>query len=259
VFYEIWRKEGESQMDKKGYLKQVRGMLVMIMVGTVIIGTTTGWSWRKKVNSPKITLPGGWVGADWTGSGKATLFDGFTDGKDMLEYASIVDGALKFDTAATPSISGGFGTPTQPFGKRFKTLIVIARVKAASTDTAAIDFDLKAAGYRQRVQLTKGNTIQIYGESGSVKYKELNLTDWHTYLITYTKTDAGLLTNIYIDGATIPTVTGTAPNVSEQTIFRMGDGSGSTGYSGFIDWVYYTTDNTVTPENLQLPPGVSLK
>jgi hypothetical protein len=247
-------------MDKKEYLKQIRGILVMIMVGTIIIGTTTGWSWGKKDNSQKAAaLPGGWVGTDWTGTGKATLFDGFTDGKEMLAYADVVDGALKFDTTANPSVSGGFGAPEKLFGKDFQTLMVIARVKAASTDAAAIDFDLRAAGYRQRVQLTKSNTIQIFDVSGSVKYKELNLREWHTYLITYTKTATGLLTNIYVDGATAPVVTGTAANATEKTSFRLGDGSGSTGYSSLIDWVYYTTDSTVTSEKPQLPPGISLQ
>jgi hypothetical protein len=246
---------------KTRHFKPVLGMLTLLLTGSVILGTATaGLAWGKKDHSQKAAaLPGGWVGTDWTGTGKAALFDGFTDGKEMLGYAGVVDGALKFDTTANPSVSGGFGAPDKPFGKGFTTLTVIARVKAASTDAAAIDFDLRAAGYRQRVQLTKGNTIQIYGESGSVKYKELNLTDWHTYLITYTKTDAGLLTNIYVDGATTPVVTGTATNDTDKTSFRLGDGSGSTGYSSLIDWVYYTTDSTVTPENLQLPPGVSLQ
>jgi hypothetical protein len=246
---------------KKCCCKPVLGIMTLLLAGAVILSTATaGWAWGKKDHSQKATaLPGGWVGADWTGTGKANLFDGFTDGKAMLAYTSVVDGALRFDTAANPSVSGGFGAPEKLFGKDFQTLTVIARVKAASTDAAAIDFDLSAAGYRQRVQLTKSNTIQIFDASGSVKYKGVNLTEWHTYLITYTKTATGLLTNIYVDGATTPVVTGTAANAAKKNSFRLGDGSGSTGYSSFIDWVYYTTDSAITPENLQLPPGISLK
>ena len=60
-------------MDKKESLKQISGILAIIMVGTIIIGTTAGWAWGKKAHSQKATaLPGGWVGTDWTGTGKAS-------------------------------------------------------------------------------------------------------------------------------------------------------------------------------------------
>jgi hypothetical protein len=246
----------------KKQVKAVNVILVSAMIGLILSSSSislAGWFKNDQSKDTAQALPGGWVGTDWTGSGKATMFNGFSEGGDMLAYASIVDGALKFDTTSNPSIQGGFITPSKPFGKDFKTLTVIARVKADTTETAGIDFDLNVGGYRQRLQLARGNTIQMYDLTGNAKFKDTNLTEWHTYLITYTKTDKGLLTSIYIDGATAPALTATAGGASDKTNFKLSDGSGSTGYCCYIDWVYYTLDSSVTPENPILPPGISLK
>ena len=137
----------------------------------------------------------------------------------------------------------------------------------SSNDTSnlgMIDLDFTQGGFRQRVQFTKNNTIQIYNGKGadgkSADYATSSATDFsspHTYMVSFKVTGSGIETNVYVAGSTTPAVTGTSIEANNKTRLAIADGGG-TLYLGYLDWFYYTADGAFTPNNVILPTGVTL-
>jgi hypothetical protein len=261
-------------------MKKFKSCGWLIMVLAFLVMTITGCyssSQDSKNSSPGGTPPGGddtpktsanWVGTDWTGSSSLTdgssFLPGWTSSNTVLtSRCSVKDGWFVFDT--NESNTSVFKSGSIYTDIASNTLTIIAKMKSSAdvTNLGMVDFDFTQGGYRQRVQFTKNNTIQIYdglsssGKSDSQKGTVDDFSSPHTYMVSFKVTNSGIETNIYVDGSTTPVVTGTSRESKSKTELAIADGGG-TLYLGYLDWFYYTTDGTFTPNNVILPTGITL-
>jgi hypothetical protein len=224
-------------------MKKVYLLLVLALVLGLALSVTANGA---------VTTPN-WVACDYTTKVEApTNFSEGTSSYPMANFCSIKDGALVMDTNATPA-AGPTYKMTVDAKAGFKMTIV---VKAKVLSAFGMDFDFRA-GVRERMILKDG-IIEL--NSSAQTDATVKTTEWHTYFIAYEMKDSTtLVTKVYIDGATTPLLTGTSTKTDASGYFRFGDGSGSNGYAGAIDWIIWTYDGAFSPDQVSLPNGLALK
>jgi hypothetical protein len=187
---------------------------------------------------------------------------GFQEGNRksrMADFCAVVDGVLVMNTmaqpAAVPSYKIAISPRKQPAGFKFT---VLARVKVICE--YGMDFDLRAAGLRERVCLLY-NCIKLDG--AGAKSGILQAMDWHTYCIVFAVKDEGgtakLETKVFVDGASEPAVQGVSTDMDRNNYFRFGDSSASRGYIGALEWIAWSFDAAYHPNLLHLPSGYNFK
>lgn len=186
---------------------------------------------------------------------------GFMEGNNkflMADFCAVKNGALVMNTMDNPAAGPSYklAIPSdRTIGFKFT---VVARVKVDSE--YGMDFDLRAVGLRERIRLlNSGIKLENTGNrSGFIK-----TADWHTYWITFEVVDAAgtptLLTKVYVDGASTPVVKSESTTADSNNYFRIGDCSGSNGYSGEIDWIVWKFNETGKPGQMTLPTGFTFK
>lgn len=138
------------------------------------------------------------------------------------------------------------------------TLTVIFKGYADSAAAGMCEVDFRQGGYRQRVQFGTSNGLCNYlcmDNNGNLKKYDYNWTTEHTMVITFqVVSGTGIVTNLYVDGTLYATATATATHADSSLL--ISDGSGSSVYTGHLDYFYYTTDGVYAPGTVSLPTGI---
>ena len=197
-----------------------------------------------------------WVAYDYTT--KVEPPTGFAEGSSsssMSSFCKIDNGVLIMDTMSAPTAGPTYRLPVSTTKVGFKFTVV---VRAKANSNIGMDFDFRS-GLRERIKLL--NSVIELNTSGNKA--DIKATDWHTYFISYEFIDdAGitkLVTKVYVDGGVAPLIEGKSTTADSASYFRFGDGSGSDGYAGSIDWIMWTFDGAYSPDQVNLPDGFSLK
>lgn len=221
---------------KKGYLLVI--LALVFALSAVVHGAAVTPNWVAYDYTTKVDAP--------------TNFAEGTSSYPMASFSSIKDGALVMDTNATPAAGPTYKMPLD--AKAGFKMTVVVKVKVLSAFGMDIDF---RTGVRERMILKDG-AIEL--NSSQQTNSTVKTTEWHIYFISYEmKDNATLVTNVYVDGATTPLLTGTSTKADTSGYFRFGDGSSSSGYAGAIDWIMWTFDGAFSPDQVNLPAGFALK
>jgi hypothetical protein len=206
---------------------------------------------RESETTPVVST--GWTVYDYTGIVEPP--HRFQEGNAhyrMADFCTVTAGALALNTMANPAAVPSYKIAIpgeKPAGFKFT---VVARAKADSK--YGIDFDLRAVGLYERVRL-RNNQIRLKS-SGKVS-ASFTATKWHTYCIAFeafaNADGVRLLTKVYIDGGANPAVQGISTTPGAGWYFRFGDGSGTDGYLGALDWIAWSFDDAYSPAQVNLP------
>ena len=210
-----------------------------------------------------------WNVFSWTAVGPPT---GWISHNGIETFTTVDNGILSFNTLDTLSNKANYqyyftNSPgTLPAGWKM-SIILKAR---ADGDTSRIAWTLDFQnGFRGQLEIGNGRVRLVDGiasDSVALASDTMVTTTWHTYFMTYeimgagdsVNTPNGLKMSVYIDGAKVPALSGTAMTTSQNAYLRLGDMSNARNYEGSLEWIMWSFNGAYKP-GVALPDGYSLK
>lgn len=190
--------------------------------GDILPEETTGGGDSLDISEVKDTAPGANLTVE-------IIDDLGVPGNKLLKYLQPDEGGKTtyrhtFDSGYTDSI-----------------FTIMARVKG---DTAAVysrAFDIRwdngNAGTRDELRIWPvDSTLELEKVDASIQL-DVNFYEWHTFRIVVN----GDYTEVFLDEAETPVISGTSVTSSTEQSFRMGDGSSGDEIGGYMDWCMLDT------------------
>ena len=127
------------------------------------------------------------------------------------------------------------------------TFTAVARIKAQSTDTNAIELRLRNGAWRFTIKI-ESSEIDPDNVRHDVAFTH-DPSDWHIYRMAVKDS----IINVYLDESSTPVITDTSNTAVTDRYFRFGDGSSSNPYGSLVDWVVWDTTGAYAPGDVDLP------
>ena len=137
---------------------------------------------------------------------------------------------------------------TDDFDPMPTKITVVARIKAAGDEATyeeVLDLDMRINPLREKLIIGSDNKLELDRADVNVKPEGFNVTEWHTYRITFDATTGDVA--LYLEEVEIPVLTAITTNAETNSYFRFGDGSNGKSYGALIDWIIFDTTGVYAP------------